>query len=114
MEQAQTVWDFSTPDMEQIHLQSLSSSEDNDVHKALCLFDLSNAPTLGDDSADNVRFHSLTPQYSHDATENVTRSQRPHREASLEHKQASNREHQRRFRMRSKVSCLQDLLTGNG
>lgn len=103
MELQQSVWDFSTPSMDQIDLQSLSSSDDNDVQRALDLFDLPKAPSLLDCEADAVSLDSFRPRSSDDTTETDKPSRRVRRDASLEQKQASNREHQRRFRMRSKA-----------
>ena len=90
--------------MEQIDLHLSSELEVNEVHKALHLFEMPTAPTLLDDSAENVSFNGIRPQSSRDTTENESLSQCARRNASLEQKQASNREHQRRFRMRSKVA----------
>ncbi len=106
MELQQSVWDFSTPSMEQIDLQSLSSSDDNDVQRALDLFDLPKAPSLLNCDADNVSLDSFRPRSSDDTTETDNPSRRVRRDASLAQKQASNREHQRRFRMRSKVRAV--------
>ena len=108
MELQQSVWDFSVPSMDQIDLQSLSSSEDNDVQRALELFDLPKAPSLLNCDADDVSLDSFRPRSSDDTTETDKPSRRVRRDASLEHKQASNREHQRRFRMRSKVNHFFD------
>ncbi|KAL0019409.1 hypothetical protein WJX77_010507 [Trebouxia sp. C0004] len=103
MELQQSVWDFSTPSMDQIDLQSLSSSDDNDVQRALDLFDLPKAPSLLNCDADNFSLDSFRPRSSNDTTETDKPSRRVRRDASVEQKQASNREHQRRFRMRSKA-----------
>ncbi|DBA66746.1 hypothetical protein WJX79_006795 [Trebouxia sp. C0005] len=103
MEPQQSVWDFSCPSMDKIHLQSLSSSDDNDVQRALDLFDLPKAPSLLNCDANYVSLDSFRPRSSDDTTETDKPSRRVRRDASLEQKQASNREHQRRFRMRSKA-----------
>jgi len=56
--------------------------------------------------ADNVSLDSFRPRSSDDTTETDNPSRRVRRDASLAQKQASNREHQRRFRMRSKVRAV--------
>ena len=98
MARPQSVWDFSTPSMDQI---GLSECETDDFHRALHLFELTSAPSLLDDDAENGSMHE--PPRGSTEDDSPSELQRGRRSVSLEQKQANNREHQRKFRARSKV-----------
>lgn len=90
------VWDFSTPSMglQELGLPDLYEPEHNEVQDALCVFNMPTMPTLLDTSG---------PVADAEAFQKATARHRARRSLSMEQKQVSNREHQRRFRERSKV-----------
>ena len=93
-----SVWNFSTPSM---GTQVTNERETNDVQDALCCFNMPTMPRLFDTSGAIVNAEELQHASEH------SDSPRPRgRGISIEQKQASNREHQRRFRERSKVIRL--------
>ena len=105
MDRPMSVWDFSTPSMglQEIGLPGLCEPENTDVQEALCVFNMPTMPTLFDHDGGTVADADATEQH-HDITRQDSPRQRVRRSASMEQKQASNREHQRRFRERSKVT----------
>lgn len=105
MDLPQSVWDFSTPSMEDVNLPSLSEPEVNEVHTALHFLDIPAVLTSFEDTFDSVSPEALQ-WHSKTTTEEGSPLQLGRRTVSLEQKQASNREHQRRFRMRSKVTAF--------
>ena len=99
MDQPLSVWDFSDPSMHEIGLPHLVEPEATDLQEALCVFNMPTMPSLFDDTDGTVAAVE-EPQQSIDRD---SPRQRVRRSVSLEQKQASNREHQRKFRERSKV-----------
>ena len=95
------VWDFSTPSMgmQELGLPDMCEPEHNEVQDALCVFNMPTMPTLFDTSGPVVDAEAV----QHDITEKASSRHRARRSLSMEQKQVSNREHQRRFRERSKV-----------
>ncbi|KAL3158665.1 hypothetical protein ABBQ32_011407 [Trebouxia sp. C0010 RCD-2024] len=96
MDRYMPVWDFSTPSMglQELGLPDLYEPEHNEVQDALCVFNMPTMPTLLDTSG---------PVADAEAFQKATARHRARRSLSMEQKQVSNREHQRRFRERSKA-----------
>lgn len=95
-----SVWDL--PSMGR---QLTCDHESSDVQDALCCFNMPTMPRLFDTSGTVITDEA---QQSHDHTTVLVEQDSPRRRGtrgvSMEQKQVSNREHQRRFRERSKVT----------
>lgn len=96
-----SVWDFSTPSMgmQELDLPETCEQETNDVQDALCVFNMPKMPTLFNSSGIVADAEAV----QHDITGKTSSRHRARGGVSMEQKQVSNREHQRRFRERSKV-----------
>lgn len=104
MDLPMSVWDFSTPSMglQGIGVPGSYEADNTDVQEALCVFNMPTMPTLFNNDECTVAA-AETFEQGHDITRQDSPRHRARRSASMEQKQASNREHQRRFRERSKV-----------
>lgn len=98
-----SVWDLSSPSMGR---QLTCDHESSDVQDALCYFNMPTMPRLFDTSGTVVPADEAQQSQDHATiyVEEDSPRRRGRRGLSMEQKQVSNREHQRRFRERSKVA----------